>query len=64
MTALKKLWCDLFHGGGHVTRDPTGCINWQCARCGRWADPVPLEDEAAAVGAALSIKRLTTQQEK
>lgn len=58
MSAIKRLWCDWFHGGGHVTRDATGCINWQCARCGRWADPVPLEVEAAAVGEKLRITRL------
>ena len=33
-------WCDLFHGGGQVTRDPYGRINWCCSKCGRWSLPV------------------------
>ncbi len=45
----KRLWCDLTHGGGTVTRDPAGRINWQCARCGRWSDPVPLDVEDATI---------------
>ncbi len=42
---LKKIWCDLTHGGGDIKRDPRGCINWQCRKCGRWSDPVSREDE-------------------
>jgi hypothetical protein len=45
---LQKLvdaWCDWTHGGGAIRRDPTGCINWQCRKCGRWALPTALEYE-------------------
>jgi hypothetical protein len=45
---LQKLvdaWCDWTHGGGAIRRDPTGCINWQCHKCGRWALPTALEYE-------------------
>ena len=42
-------WCAWTHGGGHILRDPSGRVNWQCAKCGRWADPVPLEDERRVV---------------
>lgn len=46
-------WCSLTHGGGWVMRDPLGRINWQCQKCGRWSDPVPLTEEAAATQAAI-----------
>lgn len=36
---LAAEWCRLTHGGGHIQRDPTGCVNWQCNKCGRWAEP-------------------------
>jgi hypothetical protein len=42
---LKKNMCAYFHGGGRIKRDAVGRINWQCDKCGRWADPVPLEEE-------------------
>lgn len=42
---IKEFWCSWFHGGGDIKRDHLDRINWQCAKCGRWADPVPLEDE-------------------
>lgn len=45
MNWLKKFLCSWTHGGGHIKRDPKGCINWQCQKCGRWADPVPLKQE-------------------
>lgn len=35
---LARLWCDHFHGGGDIKRDSADRINWQCRRCGRWAD--------------------------
>ena len=40
MNAIKRIWCSWMHGGGTVKRDPLGRINWQCAKCGRWCDPV------------------------
>ena len=42
---LKEFWCAWTHGGGGITRDGAGRINWQCARCGRWSVPVSHEDE-------------------
>ena len=38
MRFLRKLICELFHGGGMVKRDAQGRINWQCSTCGRWGD--------------------------
>lgn len=49
------LWCGWTHGGGHIERDPTGRVNWQCNKCGRWATPVSMEDEKALVDS--DIKR-------
>ena len=64
MNRLKALWCELFHGGGHIKRDSQGRINWQCQKCGRWADPVPLEQEqrmtTQAIEAAHGIKEKNT----
>jgi hypothetical protein len=37
---LKIKWCSWFHGGGDIKHDPSGKINWQCRKCGRWCDPV------------------------
>lgn len=42
---MKNLICSWFHGGGDIKRDELGRINWQCRKCGRWGDPVPLEVE-------------------
>jgi hypothetical protein len=50
---LVDLWCEWTHGGGHIERDPLGRVNWQCNKCGRWADPVSAEDEAAVIDAAI-----------
>ena len=50
---LIDLWCGWTHGGGYILRDPLGRINWQCCKCGRWNDPVPLADEAAMTNAAI-----------
>ena len=46
---LKRWWCGLTHGGGVITRDPVGRINWQCSKCGEWADPIPLSKESAMI---------------
>ena len=35
---LKRWWCNWTHGGGAITRDPEGRINWKCSKCGRWSD--------------------------
>ena len=40
MNWLKQVLCSWTHGGGHIKRDSQGRINWQCQKCGRWADPV------------------------
>ena len=45
MNWLKQVLCSWTHGGGHIKRDLQGRINWQCQKCGRWADPVTLEQE-------------------
>lgn len=51
---LIAFWCDLTHGGGQIKRDDEGRINWQCAKCGRWARyPVPLGEEAAVANASI-----------
>lgn len=42
---LRRLWCDWTHGGGRITRDPYGMINWRCDTCGRWGTPTPVADE-------------------
>ena len=42
---MKEFLCSWFHGGGSVKRDESGRINWQCKKCGRWAEPVPLDVE-------------------
>jgi rubrerythrin len=33
---LKALWCSWTHGGGTVEHNPSGLIDWQCNKCGRW----------------------------
>lgn len=43
---LAALWCEWTHGGGYILRDPSGRVNWQCSKCGRWAQPVSETDEA------------------
>lgn len=53
---LKGLWCDLTHGGGWVMRDPSGCVNWQCRKCGRWATPVPKDDEKRTTDSAIRAR--------
>lgn len=50
---MKDLWCDWTHGGGNITRDSIGRINWQCAKCGRWSNPVELADENDATDLAI-----------
>ena len=48
-TVIKNLWCDLTHGGGEIRRDLDWKINWQCKKCGRWADPVETKTEQAVI---------------
>jgi hypothetical protein len=48
-TKLNRWWCDLTHLGGVITRDPEGRINWQCSKCGRWSDPIPLSKESLMI---------------
>lgn len=45
MNWLRQLWCSWTHGGGKIKHDSLGRINWQCSKCGRWADGVPLKLE-------------------
>jgi hypothetical protein len=56
MSNFKTFWCSWFHGGGDIKRDQQDRINWQCRKCGRWADPVPLKEEAAVIEQALKEK--------
>ena len=42
---LRLIWCDLVHRGGDIKHDPSGKINWQCRKCGRWCDPVILTND-------------------
>lgn len=51
-SGLVELWCSWTHGGGHILRDTAGRVNWQCAKCGRWAEPVSEADEKAATDRA------------
>jgi hypothetical protein len=51
MNWLKQVWCSWTHGGGVIKRDHLDRINWQCSKCGRWADAVSLEDECKVVEA-------------
>lgn len=46
---IKRVWCDKTHGGGRIKRDPYQRINWQCDKCGRWAEPVDLQTERMIV---------------
>lgn len=50
-------WCNLTHGGGHIERDPSGRVNWQCNKCWRWATPVDTEDERRAIEADIQRYR-------
>lgn len=51
LDGIASEWCRATHGGGHIERDPSGRVNWQCAKCGRWAAPVETEDERRAIAA-------------
>lgn len=61
---IARTICDWFHGGGHVKRDASGRINWQCDRCGRWADPVSEDDERVVVRRAIAERPRTLQDFK
>lgn len=62
-TFLKRFWCDWFHGGGDIKRDKRDRINWQCRKCGRWADPVTPGDEVAVASAGLEqLERATVKK--
>ena len=56
MNWIKEFWCSWTHGGGHIKRDSHGRINWQCQKCGRWADTVPLEQEKRMTDRAIEAK--------
>lgn len=53
---IKELWCSWFHGGGHIKRNPKGEIDWQCAKCGRWAGGVPLKAEEYLIDKDIKAK--------
>lgn len=53
---VERHWCSWTHGGGQIKRDDQGCINWQCDKCGRWADPVPLDQERQMVEGDVDAK--------
>lgn len=55
---LKSWWCALTHGGGSIVRDDLGRINWQCAACGRYSDPVPLDEDRRVVDRHIASARL------
>lgn len=57
---IAKQWCSWTHGGGDIKRDLQGRINWQCRKCGRWADPVSHETEARVI--ATDIRQATKEQ--
>lgn len=46
---IKETWCNLFHAGGDIVRDPEGLINWQCRTCGRWSVPVSKAQERRTI---------------
>ena len=55
IAAWRKLWCNWFHGGGHIHRDEQGRLNWRCTKCGRWGDcPVELQDEWQLIGQSVA----------
>jgi hypothetical protein len=54
LDGIASEWCRATHGGGQIMRDPSGRVNWQCSKCGRWAQPVPEQDERALVDRDLS----------
>lgn len=49
MRVVRNMWCDWTHGGGRIKRDPYKRVNWQCDKCGRWAEPVDLQVERMIV---------------
>ena len=59
MNWLKQVLCSWTHGGGHIKRDLQGRINWQCQKCGRWADSVPLEQEQRMTTQAINVIKET-----
>lgn len=53
---LTSWWCDLTHGGGDIKRDSSDQINWQCRKCGRWADPISTVKESLMIDAAIRAR--------
>lgn len=60
---FRETWCDLFHAGGEITRDRQGRINWRCRTCGRWATPVPLDEERRVIDRELEAYRVRNAKE-
>ena len=57
MNYWRVFWCSFLHGGGYIKRDEQGQINWQCLKCGRWAQPVEIADEIAMTNKALEATK-------
>jgi hypothetical protein len=53
---LTKQWCSWFHGGGKIKRDCYDRINWQCSKCGLWADPVDAQTERLLIASDIEAK--------
>ena len=53
---LKNFICSWFHGGGQIKRDELDRVNWQCNKCGRWADPVPHDVENRLVAKDIVVE--------
>lgn len=53
---FKEFLCDWFHGGGDITRDKHGQINWQCRKCGRWGEPVSKQTEQRIIDTHIKQK--------
>ena len=53
---LREWWCSWFHGGGNIKSDCYDRINWQCRKCGRWAQPVDKQTEDLIINADIKAK--------
>jgi hypothetical protein len=53
---LSEQWCSWFHGGGTIKRDSFDRINWQCNKCGRWAEPVDSRTEQRIIESTIRAK--------
>lgn len=63
LDGIRDLWCGWTHGGGIIMRDPSGRINWQCWKCGRWSVPISAEEEQATIDADIAERTSTQEQQ-